>query len=102
MPDVPTFGKNEQSLAGTVPRTGPGPHGGCRCSSLAPAINSELFSGLTAIVGSFCLLVGKVAVASEVGSPLTSGALAFVSVDVAAPAGAAPARSAIAINAMAR
>ena len=72
MPEVPTFGKKEQSLAGTSgPRTGPGPQGGCRCSSLEPAMSRLASSGLTAMVGSFCLFVGKTAVASDAASPST-------------------------------
>src|SRR6266508_4319724 len=84
MPDVPTSGKKEQSLDGTSPRTGPGPHGGCRCSSFAPAIRMLLLVGLTAMVGSFCLLVGKTAVVSLDGSPWTCGSFAWTSVKLAA------------------
>src|SRR5215213_5112580 len=85
MPDVPTFGKNEQSLAGTSgPRTGPGPQGGWRCSSFEPEIRRAGLIGLTAIVGSFCLLVGNTAVVFDVGSPCTCGLLACTSMADAA------------------
>ena len=72
MPLVPTPGKNEQSFAGSVvPRTAPGPHGGCFCSSLLPARKCP--SGETAMVGSFCLFVGNRAVVLLAWSPATCG-----------------------------
>src|SRR4249919_3041054 len=86
MPEVPTPGKNEQSDPSVAPRTGPGPQGGWRCSSLEPAISKWESRGLTAIVGSFCLLVGKTAVVSDVGSPATWGLLALASDDEEAAA----------------
>src|SRR6266487_878891 len=86
MPSVPTPGKNEQSLPGTDPRTGPGPQGGWSCSSFAPAIRKLEVTGLTAIVGSFCLFVGKRAVVLFVGSPATCGLFAWTSVNEIASA----------------
>src|SRR6266536_1182540 len=89
-PSVPTFGKKEQSLAAASgPRTGPGPNGGCSCSSLAPAIRSEALSGSAAMVGSFCLLVGKTAVLLLFGCPATCGLFACTSIAEVAPAGTA-------------
>jgi len=75
-PSVPTPGKNEQSL-GSLSRIG-SPHAGCSCSSLEPAMRFDE-TGLAAMVGSFCLLVGKRAVRSDAGSPATCGSLAWTS-----------------------
>src|SRR6266516_3216385 len=94
MPSVPTPGKNEQSLPGTDPRTGPGPQGGWSCSSFAPAIRKLESTGLTAIVGSFCLFVGKRAVVLLAGSPAICGLFARTSVnEIASAVSAAAARA---------
>src|SRR4029077_9436571 len=91
MPLVPTFGKNEQSLPGAVaPRWVPGPQAGCFCSSFEPA-SAWVPSGAIATVGSFCLFVGKRAVAFDVASPAICGWLACASVAdlaIAVPAAA--------------
>jgi hypothetical protein len=76
-PFVPTPGKNEQSFAAAdVPRTGPGPHGGCFCSSFAPAM-ACVPSGAIAIVGSFCLFVGNRAVVFDMATPAICGWFAW-------------------------
>src|SRR5579872_498376 len=95
-PEVPTPGKKEQSLAATLPRTGPGPQGGCSCSSLDPAMRSSVLVGSTAIVGSFCLLVGNTAEASDPGWPATCGELACASPIEVGTAPAVPAVRAMA------
>src|SRR5438552_10363210 len=89
MPSVPTPGKKEQSLPGPGPPTGPRPQGGWSCSSFAPAIRKLELTGLTAIVGSFCLFVGKRAVVLLVGLPATCGLFAWTSVNEIASAVAA-------------
>ena len=83
MPPVPTFGKNEQLFAAAVaPLTRPGPQGGWRCSSFEPAMRNCGSVGFTAIVGSFCLLVGKTAVVFEPATPATCGLFAWTSRNV--------------------